>query len=325
LMPDEANLKPEKRIMLHYALGKAYDDLKEWERAFPHFIEGARIKRERLAYDANADAARTQRIVALIDSDFVSRLRGAGDPSEVPVFVLGMPRSGTTLTEQIIASHPEVYGAGELNELMDIVQQPTVGLAFRPFPDNLENLTPEILTAWGQAYVGRLRERAPTARRITDKMPANYLALGLIPLLLPRAKIIHVQRNPADTCVSCFTRLFNRHQDATYDLAELGHHYGLYARLMDHWRRILPAGSFLEVQYEDIVADTEYQARRLIDFCGLEWNSACLAFHKNKRSVRTASVTQVRQPIYNSSVHRWKHYEKFLEPLLASLGEYAPR
>jgi hypothetical protein len=135
---------------------------------------------------------------------------------------------------------------------------------------------------------------------------------------------VHVRRNPVDTCVSCFTRLFQRHQDATYDLAELGRHYANYARLMEHWRKVLPEGSFLEVQYEDIVADMETQARRLIDWCGLEWDDACLEFHKNERSIRTASVTQVRQPIYTSSVERWRNYEQFLDPLLEALGEFRP-
>jgi hypothetical protein len=150
-------------------------------------------------------------------------------------------------------------------------------------------------------------------------MPANYMALGLIPLMLPNAKIIHVKRNPVDTCVSCFTRLFNRHQDATYDLSELGRHYMNYVRLMEHWRSILPDGTFIEVQYEDIVADMEGQARRLIDYVGLPWDKACLDFHKNERSIRTASVTQVRQPIYASSVERWRHYEAYLQPLLKKL------
>ena len=154
-------------------------------------------------------------------------------------------------------------------------------------------------------------------------MPANYLAMGLIPLMLPNARIIHVMRNPVDTCLSCFTRLFNRHQDATYDLHELGRHYATYARLMQHWRATLPAGSFMEVQYEDIVADMQGQARRLIDWVGLPWDEACLEFHKTERSIRTASVTQVRQPIYNSSVERWRHYEKYLGPLLDGLGEFA--
>lgn len=318
------DLNTDKRISLHYALGKAYDDLKEWDKAFPHFLEGARLKREKLDYEPDMDAARTRRIAEIVDHDLIERLRGAGDPSDVPVFVLGMPRSGTTLTEQIIASHPEVFGAGELRDLMEVVQQP-VRTGQRPgFPEHLAGLTRETAAAWGADYVARLRRRAPSARRITDKMPANYLALGLIPLMLPDARIIHVKRDPVDTCLSCFTRLFNRHQDATYHLHELGRHYANYARLMQQWRAVLPAPTFMDVQYEDIVADMEGQARRLIDWVGLDWNDACLDFHKTKRNIRTASVTQVRQPIYTSSVARWRNYEKYLGPLLDGLGEFAP-
>jgi tetratricopeptide (TPR) repeat protein len=315
-------LPQDQRVSLHYALGKAYDDLKEYDLAFPHFMAGASIKRGKLHYDAAADAARTQRITQVADKAFIKRLKGAGDPSDLPVFVLGMPRSGTTLTEQIIASHPEVHGAGELRDLMEIVQRQENSTL--SYPENLSGINKKTLTGWGQDYVARLRARAPEARRITDKMPVNYMALGLIPLMLPNARIIHVKRNPVDTCVSCFTRLFNRHQDATYDLAELGQHYVNYTKLMEHWKSVLPADAFIEVEYENIVADMEGQARRLIDFCGLQWNESCLDFHKNTRNIRTASVTQVRQPIYNSSVERWRHYEKFLGPLLDELDYLVP-
>lgn len=316
---------PAKLISLHYALGKAYDDLKVWDRAFPHFLEGARLKRAQLSFSAQEDEDRTKRIETLFNAAFMARMRGAGDSSDVPVFVLGMPRSGTTLTEQIIASHPDVHGAGELRDLMEVLHQAPGAGGPGPYPDRLLQADRDTITAWGGEYVRRLRARAPTARRITDKMPANYFALGMIHLMLPNAKIVHVKRNAADTCVSCFTRLFNKQQDATYDLRELGLHYANYERLMAHWRRVLPASSFIEVQYEDIVADMEGQARRLIDWCGLEWHDACLAFHKNERSIRTASVAQVRQPIYGSSVERWRHYGAYLEPLLSALGDFAPK
>ena len=323
MAPQTADWKADKRISWHYALGKAYDDLKAYDQAFPHFLEGARLKRARLQYDAQAEAARVQRIIEIVDGDFLRRLGRGGDPSTLPLFVLGMPRSGTTLTEQILASHPAIHGAGELRDLMSIVQG-AAGLEPASYPDNLVGLTPQRVAEWGRDYVARLRRHAPDAQRITDKMPANYLALGVIPLLLPHARIVHVRRNPVDTCLSCFTRLFNKHQDATYDLHELGRHYANYARLMDHWRAVLPGGAFLEVVYEDIVADMEGQARRLIDWVGLPWHDACLSFHTTQRNIRTASVTQVRQPIYTSSVERWRHYEPFLGPLLAALGELVP-
>lgn len=167
-----------------------------------------------------------------------------------------------------------------------------------------------------------LKRHAPNARHITDKMPANFMAVGLIHLMLPNAKIIHVKRNPVDTCLSCFTRLFkNKYQGYTYDLVELGRYYVDYVRMMDHWRSVLPADAFMVVQYEDIVADQATQAKRLIDYCGLKWHDACLSFHKTRRSVRTASLTQVRQPIYTSSIERWRPYEPFLGPLLDALGD----
>lgn len=320
-----AGFSENKKLSLHFALGKCFDDTKDYEKAFPHFLAGCRIKRAKLSYDPANAARQFAGVMDIFDKAAIDRLRGAGDPSGVPVFVLGMPRSGTTLTEQIIASHPDVYGAGELHDLLRIAERNAAG-ATTPvtFPDNLRALDKATLSAWGAEYVAGLKQRAPTAQRITDKMPANFFAVGLIHLMLPNAKIIHVNRNPVDTCLSCFTRLFNRKQEHTYDLAELGQYYVHYARLMEHWRKVLPAGAFLDVQYEDIVADQETQARRLIEYCGLEWNDACLDFHTTKRSIRTASVTQVRQPIYTSSVERWRHYERFLGPLLDALGDLVP-
>lgn len=308
-------------ISLHFALGKCYDDTRQYDKAFPHFLEGCGLKRATYRYDADEVSQRFDAIMQVLSRETLDSLRGAGDPSGVPIFVLGMPRSGTTLTEQIIASHPEVHGAGELPDLLTIAQRQLDGAAY---PENIRSIDRSILTAWGNDYVAGLRKRAPQARHITDKMPANFLALGLIHLMLPNAKIIHVNRNPVDTCLSCFTRLFNRKQEQTYDLAELGRYYADYARLMEHWRKVLPAGAFLDVQYEDIVADQEAQARRMLEYCGLEWNDACLDFHKHKRSIRTASVTQVRQPIYTSSVERWRPYEKHLGPLLDALGDLVP-
>jgi len=216
-----------------------------------------------------------------------------------------MLRSGTTLTEQIIASHPHVFGAGELPNLAEILQQ----------------MPPQEMKYIGQQYVTRLQALAPEAQHITDKMPDNYFHIGMIHLAFPQAKIIHVERHPLDTCLSCFTHLFSHPQEYTYDLYELGRFYREYSHLMDHWSSVLPQGSFYTIRYEDLVEDTETQARRLIDYCGLEWNDACLEPHKIKRAVRTASVAQVRQPVYKSSVARWKKYERFLGPLIEGLGD----
>lgn len=310
-----------KAIFLHFALGKGYDDLRKYDLAFPHFLEGARLKRQTFGYDVQETSSRFEDVMRIFDHEMITRLRNAGDPSDVPIFVLGMPRSGSTLTEQILASHPEVHGAGELPDLMAIAQRIVDG---KPYPANVTLLDHAVLTAWGNDYVAGLRQRAPDAKRITDKSPGNFLALGLIHVMLPNAKVIHVSRNPVDTCLSCFMQLFSNGQEYTYNLAELGHYYADYVRLMAHWRKVLPAGSFLDVRYEDIISDPEGQARRIIDYCGLEWNDACLDFHNSERAVRTASVTQVRQPIYKTSVERWRNYEKFLNPLLEALGDAAP-
>ncbi|MBI5658960.1 MAG: tetratricopeptide repeat protein [Nitrosomonadales bacterium] len=314
-----------KAMSLHFALGKCHDDSKDYEKAFPHFLAGCKLKRAKLSYDP-ADAEKQFAALAdIFDRATIDRLRGAGDPSALPIFVLGMPRSGTTLTEQIIASHPDVYGAGELHDLLRVAHRNITGTTDPiVFPDNLRSLDHATLIAWGAEYVAGLKRRAPGARRITDKMPASFFAVGLVHLMLPNAKIIHVNRNPVDTCLSCFTRLFNRKQEHTYDMAQLGRYYAGYARLMEHWRRVLPAGAFLDIHYESIVADQEAQARRMIGYCGLEWNDACLDFHNTERPIRTASLTQVRQPIYTTSVERWRSYEKFLGPLLDALGDLAP-
>lgn len=256
---------------------------------------------------------------AYLEGIWTSETRAAID-SELPIFIVGMARSGTTLTEQIISSHPQVHGAGELPDLLNLARQPQ-GASKTLFPHSMQMLTKADLGLMGGRYVTGLRERHAKANRITDKMPANFLAVGLIHLIVPNARIIHVKRNPIDTCLSGYSRLYSRGQAHSYDLAEIGAYYRGYARLMDHWHAVLPAGAILDVVYEDLVADNEAQARRLIDYCGLPWDDVCLQFHKNERVIRTASVTQVRQPIYNTSVARWKRYETHLGPLVDALGD----
>jgi len=315
---DKSNIPYKKKATLHYVLGKCLDALGEYDSAFSHFDAGSKMRRATFEYEAAQMSREFDDLINAYDQDTLQRLQDGGSSSDAPIFVLGMPRSGTTLTEQIIASHPAVHGAGELSNLLNIAQR-TVREG-GGFPHNINSLDRETLAKWGEDYVTQVRQHAPDAKHITDKMPDNFKGIGLIHLMLPNAKIIHVKRNPVDTCLSCYSKLFMMGMHFTYDLAELGQYYVDYVRLMDHWRTVLPAGAFLDVQYEDIVADKESQARRIIDFCGLEWDDACLDFHKLKRSVNTASVAQVRQPIYNSSVERWRAYEKHLGPLLNALG-----
>jgi tetratricopeptide (TPR) repeat protein len=311
----------EDRVDLEFTLGKGFMDIGDADRAFAHLDAGNRIKRATLRHDAADDAAELRAIATSLDAGRLEALAGGGDPSERPVFIVGMPRSGTTLAEQILASHPEVHGAGELTALETILID-HLGGALSPIDRarRLAALDARDLAALGGAYVARIAELAPGARRVIDKMPANFRFAGLIRLILPNARIIHCRRDPVDTCLSCYERRFSRGQAFTYDLRELGLHYRAYAGLMAHWRRLLPGDRFMEVRYEDVVDDLEGQARRLVGFCGLEWDNACLAFHRNRRPVRTASVNQVRQPIYRTSVARWKAHEAHLQPLLAALG-----
>ena len=314
---------PDKTaIKLHFALGKCYEDCKQYDKAFLRFLEGNRLKRATYDYDVNKIAREFDSIIRVFDQSMLERFRGGGHMSHVPIFVLAMPRSGTTLTEQIIASHPDVYGAGELRDLSSIAHRQVAG---KSFPQNMLAIDRTQLTAWGTDYISGLQKRAPVAQHITDKLPGNFVLIGLIHLMLPNARIIHVNRNPVDTCVSCFTQLFQTMNEYTYDLSELGYYYVHYARLMEHWRDVLPVGTFLDVQYEEVVVNPEAQARRILEYCGLEWNDACLDFHKNKRSIHTASVAQVRRPMYSSSVERWRHYENYLAPLLDALGNLAPK
>lgn len=315
---------PETKAMpLHFALGKCYEDTKQYDLAFRHYQEGCRLKRKRIEYSAENTELTVRNIEAFFSAENVARLRGAGSDSALPIFVLGMPRSGTTLTETILASHPMVHGAGELPDLVKVASQPRDGET-AGYPLNLRGITQAELKILGERYVAGLQARAPGSPRITDKMPANFNYVGLIHLMLPRAKIVHVKRNPVDTCLSCYTRLFNKSQYQSYDLAEIGRYYRGYAQLMQHWRSVLPADAFYEIQYEALVADPERQARALVEYCGLEWDDACLNFHQTERHIRTASVTQVRQPMYKTSVEKWRLYEKHLGPLLEALGDLVP-
>jgi len=314
-----------EQYRLRFSLGKAYGDLDRFDESFEHLLEANALKRAELDYDEPLVLSVFDRIMSGFTPELVQTHAGAGDPSNVPIFVLGMPRSGTTLVEQILASHPQVFGAGELRDLSEVVGNVrTADNQEAPFPEFMSVLGPQELSGLGAAYVARLTARAPSgqaAGRITDKMPSNYYYVGLIHLILPNARIIHVRRTPAATCVSCFQRLFASELPYTYNLEELGRYYSKYAALMDHWRTVLPDDAMLEVDYETVVADIEGQARRLLDYCGLPWDDACLKFHETQRPVKTASATQVRQPIYTSALDRWRVYEPHLAPLFEALGD----
>lgn len=315
-----ASLPADERVKLHYALGNAFADVAQHERSFEHFRVGNALKRQQLVYDEEKSLARIDRTRAVFTPDLMRAKAGLGDPSAVPVFILGMPRSGSTLVEQILASHPDVFAAGELDDFYLLVRSLERSDGARiDYPERVPELGGPALRAIGAGYVDRLRRRAPAARRITDKMPTNWWLTGLIHLALPNARIIHTRRDAVDTCVSCFTTLFLG-QDWSYELGELARYYRAYAATMAHWRAVLPGGVMLEIDYEDVVADLEGQARRILAHCGLDWNEACLDFHRVRRPIKTASAAEVHKPIYQSSVGRWRRYGESLRPLLEALG-----
>jgi tetratricopeptide (TPR) repeat protein len=320
LARDGASLSVDDRTHLHFALAKAYEDLGRNTEAFRHWLDGNALKRTQVVYDEGATLAEMDRLQATFTSKFIRTRENLGDPSAVPVFIVGMMRSGSTLVEQILASHPKVFGGGELDYFDRALQatQATHG-GSSTFPESAQNWTGADYRDLGASYLAELEPLAPGAVRITDKMPKNFMHAGLIHLALPNAAIIHTVRDPVDTCLSSFSKLFTAEQNFTYDLGELGRYYRHYQALMAHWRRVLPPGRILDVRYEDVVADLEGQARRILAHCGLDWDERCLSFHKTVRPVLTWSATQVRQPIYASAVGRGRVHEEFLAPLLEEL------
>jgi hypothetical protein len=272
------------------------------------------------AYDPAEHRAYVDQILAAYGPAHFERVRGWGIDSDLPVFIVGLPRSGTSLAEQILASHPRVFGAGELALIRDCYRA-IPGLVGKEAPgiECVPELTQAVVQQLARRYLDPVRALHPTALRIVDKMPDNYLMLGLMATLLPKARIIHLRRDPRDVGLSCWMTYF-RHIRWSYDLDHIGSRIEDYLRLMEHWRRVLSV-PLLEIDYEDLVENTEAVARQMVAWCGLEWDPACLAFHQTRRVVRTASMVQVRQPVYRRSVGRWRQYEMFLGTLLRYLPE----
>ncbi len=322
LAKDMASLSIDEQIDLNFALAKGYRDVGDPARSFPRLAAGAALKRGTIAYDESRALHGFQRAEKTFTAELMRAREGAGDPSPIPVFIVGMPRSGTTLIEQILASHPKVYAAGEITEFDKAVGELRASEKIAAgYPDLAPVLSPEQLRRLGAGYLRRIRALSPTAEQITNKTPENFAYLGLIRLALPNARIIHARRDPLDTCFSCFSQNFARGAvPYAYDLAELGRLYRAYETLMAHWRAVLPADAMLEVRYEEVVGDLEGQARRLVAYCGLEWDARCLEFQNAERPVRTASIAEVRQPLYATSVGRSRAYEAFLGPLRDALG-----
>lgn len=319
-LPEADKMLPEQSVSYHYALGKCYEDLKRYDSAFEHFAKGAAIKRSIIDFDADQIEETADDLITAFTPELVEKLHQSSVDSSQPIFVVGMPRSGTTLTESILASHSDVFGAGELNYLHKLFTDQLRG-GNKKTGSLIAALSDQELSKRAQRYVQRLDAHAPGKPYIVDKMPANFLMVGLIHAIMPNARIVHVARNPLDTCLSCFTRVFQRSQLHSYDQIELGRYFNAYARVMQHWKEVLPAGSFHTIHYESLIDDIEFEARRLIAYCGLEWDNRCLEFYKGARRVRTASVHQVRQPLYSSSKEKWRNYESHLAPLIETIGE----
>lgn len=306
-----------------HAAGKASADLGRHDEAFEHFAAAKALTSR--DFDLGDYVRRHDEVIRLFTPEFFADRAGYGVPDTSPVFIVGMPRSGTTLVEQICSSHSAVSGAGELASIGQIARE--LGASERDpavFSTLVKRMTAGQSREIAGLYLKQLRLAGGAATHITDKMPHNFEQLGLIALLFPNAHIIHCTRDPIDNCVSCFTHHFNENHGYNTDLAVLGQYYREYRRLMAHWREVLPI-RMLDFSYEALIADQEGRSRELIDFLGLEWEDACLDFHRNERLVKTPSRWQVRQPIYASSVKAWKKYEKHLGPLFESLGDLAIR
>jgi len=324
LLLESGRLGSRETTSLSLALGKAYDDLGEYGRAFDMFRLGNRLRREALDYDIAEDEDLFHRIKQVFEAPAPAEAGGSSSSDDTPIFIVGMPRSGTTLVEQILASHPDVYGAGEVEHMETIIGRIEAEAGNgSAYPEVVAALTYEDCLRFARDYVEKLRADAGDARRVTDKLPGNFRHVGLICRMLPNARIIHCMRDPVDTCLSCFQKNFGNRQKFSWNLKELGRYFCLYRDLMAHWTRVMP-GQVFELRYEDLVAEPESRIREMLAYCGLPWDDQCLAFDRTRRPVSTASAEQVRRPIYGTSVQRWRNYEEWLGPLLKALGPFAP-
>ena len=307
----------QSEVNFLFALAKAWEDRGDFERAWESYRRGNETQRAEVKYDPVQTEVMNDRLLEVYTAEFLESLRGAGNPDDAPIFILGLPRSGSTLLEQILASHGDVEGTAELPYIGRLATSLNRNRATGVnYPEAMRELAPANLAALGADYLALARmHRRSGLPRFIDKMPNNFPNAGFIALILPNAKIIDARRHPLDACLSCYRQLFAKGQNFTYDLTEIGEYYLQYQRMMDHWTRVLP-GRVLTVQYEEVVSDFEPQVRRLLEFCGLPWQDECLRFYESERPVRTPSAEQVRQPIYDRSVGHFRRYERHLGELI---------
>jgi tetratricopeptide (TPR) repeat protein len=319
---ERRDLSDEDRFHFHFALGKALEDQAQYQQSFEHYREGNSLRRARVHYEPKRIQAHVARAKALFTAEFFAERAGCGANAADPIFIVGLPRSGSTLIEQILASHSQVEGTMELPDVPALAQTVAerAGDEALRYPQALAELPASRLRSIGEDYLERTRIQRKTGRpHFIDKLPNNFLHTGFIHLMLPNASIIDARRHPLGCCFSGFKQHFARGQNFTYDLAELGAYYRAYVELMAHVDSVLP-DRVHRVFYEDMVTDTEQQVRRLLDYCHLPYEPECLRFYENERAVRTASSEQVRTPIYRDGMEQWRHFEPWLGPLKDSLG-----
>lgn len=315
------DISDDDRLHLHYALGKAAEDEKKYSEAFAHYSKGAGLRRRAVPYSADETTRFTDRLIAFFTPELFEARRGQGAEANDPIFVVGLPRSGSTLIEQILSSHSAVEGTMELPDVLMLAKRLGGGRSRGgEYPEAIRDLPAAAIRALGEEYLARTRIQRKAGRpRFIDKMPNNFQHIGLIALMLPNARIIDARRHPMAACFSAYKQHFARGQSFSYDLGDLGRYYRDYVRLMAHFDEVLP-GRIYRVQYEQVIADPEREIRSLLAFCGLPFEAACLEFHANPRAVRTASSEQVRQPLYRDAVEHWRNFEPWLGPLKEALG-----
>lgn len=317
----EQSMPAQSRYYFHFALGNMYDDCKDWDKAFQHYKQGNILAKSRFQ-GAHLPKCFFQTQQKVFTSKLLSSHLQGSSPSELPVFIVGMPRSGTTLMEQIIASHLSADGAGELGHIHRMVTTISQFESTKQSVDEFSTaLSPESLQQLSENYLAELQNDREEALRVTDKMPENYLHLGIIHTLFPNAKVIHMIRNPLDTCLSCYFQAFT-HVDWSYQVKLITERYKMYQKTIAYWKSVLPAGTILDVEYQDLIENSEPAARKVLKYIGLDWDPACLDFHEKESTVQTASVWQVRQPIYKSSVNRWERYGVHIAPFAEELADF---